>query len=166
MSPTVSGMGNSSLDTWSTGQAIQSKVWFGVLLQLRYTQCQRLLRRHNGSGPFLAEMWPSVPCSVPRSLRTVEVDSLRRPIVTLSDAFNLCQAITPDKRTGSDKRLRFVTAMLRQVFSGAQGASLAVVTTATMLAAMNARRHVFVTSDSSTSVKTTLPTPSESVPTL
>ena len=33
-------------------------------------------------------------------------------------------------------------------------------------AAMNARRHVFVTSDSSTSVKTTLPMPSEPVPTL
>ena len=30
----------------------------------------------------LAEMWPSVPSSLPRSLRTVEMDSLR-PIVTL-----------------------------------------------------------------------------------
>ena len=55
--------------------------------------------------------------------------------------------------------------MLRQVFCGAQGATLAFVTTATMLAdaltkalvhcpsllaAMNARRYVFVTSDSST----------------
>ena len=66
--------------------------------------------------------------------------------------------------------------MLRQVFCGAQGATLAFVTTATMLAdaltkalvhcpsllaAMNARRHVFVTSESSTGVKTTLPMSSE-----
>ena len=62
----------------------------------------------------LAEMWPSVPSSLPRSLRTVEMDSLRRPIVTLSDSFNLCQAVKSDKGTGSDKRLRIVTAMLRQ----------------------------------------------------
>ena len=92
------------------------------------------------------------------------MDSLRRPIATLSDSFNLCQALKSDKGTGSDKRLRIVTAMLRQVFCVAQGATLACVTTATMLAdaltkalvhcpsllaAMNARRHVFVTSDSS-----------------
>ena len=70
--------------------------------------------------------------------------------------------------------------MLRQVFCGAQGATLAFVTTATMLAdaltnalvhcpllaAMNARRHVFVTSESSTGVKTILPMPSEPTPTL
>ena len=64
--------------------------------------------------------------------------------------------------------------MLRQVFCGAQGPTLAFITTATMLAdaltkalvhspsllaAMNARRYVFVASDSSTSVKTTLPMP-------
>ena len=117
----------------------------------------------------LAEMWPSVSSSLPRSLRTVEMDSLRRPIVTLSDPFNLCQAGKSDKGTGSDKRLRIVTAMLIQVFCGAQGATLAFVTTATcsqtpcpsLLAAMNARRYVFVTSDSSTGVKTTLPMPSE-----
>ena len=131
----------------------------------------------------LADLWPSVPSSLflPRSLRTVETDSLRRPIVTPSDSFNLCQAVKSDKGTGSDKRLRIVRAMLRQVFCGAQGATLAFVTTATMLAdaltkalvhcpslpaAMNARRHVFVTSDSSTGVKTTLPMPSEPMPTL
>ena len=68
----------------------------------------------------LAEMWPSVSSSLPRSLRAVEMDSLRRPIVTLSDSFNLCQAVKSDKGTGSDKRLRIVTAMLRQVFCGAQ----------------------------------------------
>ena len=44
----------------------------------------------------LAEMWPSVPSSLPRSLRTVEMDSLRRPIVTLSDSFNFCQAPNRD----------------------------------------------------------------------
>ena len=118
-----------------------------------------------------AEMWPSVPSSHPRSLRTVEMDSLRRPIVTLSDSFNLCQAVKSDKGTGSDKRLRIVTAMLRQVFCGAKGATLAFVTKAlvhcpSLLAAMNARRHVFVTSDSSTGVKITLPMPCEPVPTL
>ena len=132
----------------------------------------------------LAETWPSVPSSLPRSLRTVEMDSLRRPIVTLSDSFNLCQAVKPDKGTGSDKRLRIVTAMLRQVFCGAQGATLAFVTTAmtatmladaltkalvhcpSLLAATNARRHVFVTSESSTGVKTTFPMSSEPMPTL
>ena len=66
--------------------------------------------------------------------------------------------------------------MLRQIFCGAHRATLAFVTTATvladaltkalvhcpsLLAAMNARRDVFVTSDSSTGVKTTLPMPSE-----
>ena len=124
-------------------------------------------------------MWPSVPSSLPRSLRTVEMDSLRRQIVTLTDSFNLCQAVKSGKGTGSDKRLRIVTAMLGQVFCGAQGATLAFVTTATMLAdaltlvdcplllaAMNARRHVFVISDSSTGVKTTLPMLSELMPTL
>ena len=86
------------------------------------------------ASEVLAEMWPSVPSTLPRSLWTVEMDSLRRPIVTLSDSFNLCQAVKSDKGTGSDKRLRIVTAMLRQVFCGAQGATLAFVTTATMLA--------------------------------
>ena len=121
-----------------------------------------------------AEMWPSFPSSLPRSLITVEMDSLRRPNVTLSDSFNLCQAVKSDKGTGSDKRLRIVTAMLRQVFCGAQGATLAFVRTATMLAdaltkalaEMNARRHVFVTSESSIGVKTTLPMSSEPMPTL
>ena len=109
------------------------------------------------------------------------MDSLRRPIVTLSDSINLCQGVKSDKGTGSHERLQIVTAMLWQVFSGAQGATLAFVTTATMLAgaltkalvhcpsllaAINARRHVFVTSDSSTSVKTSLPMPSEPMPTL
>ena len=71
--------------------------------------------------------------------------------------------------------------MLRQVFCGAQGATLAFVTTTTMIAdalakalvhcpslraAMSARRYVFVTSDSSKCVKTTLPMPSGPVPTL
>ena len=110
-----------------------------------------------------------------------EVDSLRRPIVTLSYSFNLCQAVKFGKRTGSDKRLRIVTAMVRHVFCGAPGATLAFVTTATMLgdaltkplfhcpsllAAMTAHCCVFVTSDSSTGVRTTLPTPSKAVPTL
>ena len=64
---------------------------------------------------------------------------------------------------------------------GAQGATLAFVTTATMLAdaltkalvhcpsllaAINARRYVFVTSHSSRGVKKTLTMPSEPVPTL
>ena len=70
---------------------------------------------------------------------------------------------------------------MRQVFCGAQGATLAFVTTATMLvdaltkalahcpsllAAMNARRYVFVTPDSSTGLRTTLPPPSDAVTTL
>ena len=95
--------------------------------------------------------------------------------VTLSDSFNLRQAVKSDKGTGSDKRLRIVTAMLRQVFCGAQRhlhlsrqprCSQMLVHCNSLLAAMNARRHVFVTSDSSTSVKTTLPMPSKPVPTL
>ena len=123
----------------------------------------------------LAEMWPSVPSSLPRSLRTVEMESLRRPIVTHSDSFNLCQAVKSDKGTGSDKRLRIVTAMLRQVFCGAEGSDTCVCHNG-----HDAHRHfdegpgqlsfvacgderVFVTSDSSTGVKTTLPMPSEPV---
>ena len=123
-----------------------------------------------------ADMWPSVPSSLPHSLRTVEMDSLRRPIVTLSDSFNLCQAVKSDKGTGSDKRLRIVTAMLRQVFcnlcichhshNARRRLDEGLGPLPFVLAAMNAHRHVFVTSDSSTGVRTTLPTPSESVPTL
>ena len=51
----------------------------------------------------LAEIWTSVSSSLPRSL-----DSLRRPIATLSDSFNLHQAVNSNKGTGSDKRLRIV----------------------------------------------------------
>ena len=123
----------------------------------------------------LVEMWPYVPCSLPRSLRTVEMDSLRRPIVTLSDSFNLCQAVKSDKRTGSERRLRIVTAMLRQVFCGAQSDTCACYNSHDVRRRldkglrplpMNARRYVFVTSDSSTGAKTTLLMPSEPVPTL
>ena len=166
--------GNPSSDIWFTGRAAQSIVWFGELSQAEAYSASEAVEEAQWLRSVLAEMWPSVPTSLPRSLRTVEMDSLRRPIVTLSDSFNLCQAVKSDKGTGLDKRLRIVTAMLRQVFCGAQGATLASVTTATMLAdaltkalvhcpsllaAMNARRHVFVTSDSSTGVKTTLPMP-------
>ena len=42
----------------------------------------------------------------------------------------------------------------------------ALVHCPSLLAAMNARRHVFVTSESSTGVKTTLPMFSEPMPTL
>ena len=49
----------------------------------------------------LAEMWPSVPSSLPRSL-------------------NLCQTVKSNKGTGSDKRLRIVTVMLNEVFCGRQ----------------------------------------------
>ena len=127
----------------------------------------------------LAEMRLSVPSSLPRSLRTVEMDSLRRPIVTLSDSFNLCQAVKSDKGTGSDKRLRIVAAMLGQSFVEQRERHMrlsqqprcsqmtkALVHCPSLLAAMTARRHVFLTSDSSTGVKTTLPMPSEPVQTL
>ena len=40
MSPGVSGIGNSSLDFWFTGQAVQSNVWFGVRLE-RHTPIGR-----------------------------------------------------------------------------------------------------------------------------
>ena len=130
----------------------------------------------------LEEMWPSVSISLPRSLRKVELDSLRRPIVTLADSFNLCRTVKSDKGTGSDKQLRNRDSNAEtSLLWSTGGATLAFVTTAKMLAdaltkalvhcpsllaAMNARRCVFVTSDSSTGVKTTLPMPSEPVPTL
>ena len=47
----------------------------------------------------------------------------------------------------------------------ANAVTKALVHCPSMLAALNARRHVFVTSDSSTGVKTTLPMPSEPMPT-
>ena len=95
-------------------------------LQLRITQWQKLFRRHSGPGRCSLKMWLSVPCSLPRSLRTAEEDSSRREILTLSDSFNLCQAVNPDKSIGSDKRLRIVTAMVRHVYCGTQGATLAL----------------------------------------
>ena len=62
-------------------------------------------------------MWPSVPSLSP---------------TILEDSGNGFLAQTDcdksDKGTGSDKRLLTVTAMLRQVFCGAQGATLAFVT--------------------------------------
>ena len=51
----------------------------------------------------LAEMWPSVPSTLPRSLRTVEMDSLRRPTVTLSDSFNLCQPVVKSDKTSDSE---------------------------------------------------------------
>ena len=71
--------------------------------------------------------------------------------------------------------------MIRQVFCGALGATLAFFTTATtladawrralvhcpsLLAAMNACRHMFETLDSSTGVNTIVSIPSEPMPTL
>ena len=130
-------MVNFNSDIWFTGRAARSKrVVRSTLAAEAYSvsEASEAVEEAQWLRPVLAEMWPSVPSSLPRSLRTVEMDSLRRPIVTLSDSFNLCQALKSDKGTGSDKRLRIVTAMLRQVFCGAQGATLAFLTTATMLA--------------------------------
>ena len=177
--PRLSGMVNFSSDIWFIGRAAQSNIWFGALLRLRHIQCQKLLRRLSGSDLFWLRC--GLLSRAHFRVRTVEMDSLHRSIVTLSDFFNLCQAVKSDKGTGSAKRLRIVTAMLRQVFCGAQGATLAFVTTATMLAdaltkplvhcpsllaAMNARRYVFVTSESSTEDRTNLRAPSEPAPTL
>ena len=53
-----------------------------------------------------AEMWPSVPSSLPRSLRTVEMDFLRRPIVTLSDSFKLA---APDRDSNAETSLLWST---------------------------------------------------------
>ena len=143
-------------------------------MRLRHIQCQKLLRRLSGS--YLFWLRCGLLSRAHFRVRTVEMDSLHRSIVTLSDFFNCCQAGKSDKGIRADKRLRIVTAMLRQVFCGAQGATLAFVTTATMLAdaltkplvhcpsllaAMNARHYVFLTSESSTGERTTLPAPSE-----
>ena len=145
----------SQQEAYSVSEAVEEAQWHRSVLAENVALCSSILEDSGGS--------------------------LRRPIVTLSDSFNLCQAVKSDKGTGSDNRLRILTAMLRQVFCGAQGAALCFVTTATMLAdaltkalvlwasllaAMNARRHVFMTSESSTGVKTTLPMPSEPMPTL
>ena len=168
MSPGVSGFENFSSDIWFTGRAARSNVVRSTLAAEAYSVSEA-----GRDVAFCSELSPTILEN--------SGDSLRRPTVTLSDSFNLCQAVKSDKGTGPDKRLRIVTAMLRQVFCGAQGATLALVTTATMLAealtkalvhcpsllaAMNARRHVFVTSESSTGVKTTLPMSSEPMPTL
>ena len=129
----------------------------------------------------LAEMWLSVPSSLLRSLRTVgdgflaptDCDTLRflqsLPSCQARQGYWIGQA-TPNRNGNAETSLLWST-----------GATLAFVTTATMLpdaltkvllhcpsllAAMNARRHVYVTSESSTGVKTTLPMSSEPVPTL
>ena len=105
-------MGNSSLDIWFTGQAAQSNVWFGVLSQLRHTQYQRLLRKQQWLRSVVAEMWPSVPSSLPISLKTGG-DGLCAPTDCDTLRFlQLCQAVKSDMGTGSDKQLRIVTAML------------------------------------------------------
>ena len=126
----------------------------------------------------LAEMWPSVPSSLPRSLRTVEMDFLRRPLRFLQ-SLPSCQVrqgywtgqATPNRdgnaeasllwSTGSDTCVSHDSHDARRFFDEGPGPFVS-----SLLAAMNARHHVFVTSDSSTGVKTTLPMPSVPVPTL
>ena len=62
------------------------------------------------------------------------MDSLRRPIVTLSDSFKLCQAVKSDKGTGSAKQLRNRYSNAETSLLRSTGATLGFVTTATMLA--------------------------------
>ena len=117
----------------------------------------------------LAEMWPSVSSPLPRSLRTMEMDSLRRPIVTLSDSS--CQIrqgywigqAPPNRDSNAETSLLWSTGSDTCV---SDALTKSLVHWPSLLAAMNARRYLFVTSDSSTGVKTTFPMPSEPVPTL
>ena len=151
-----------------TSSAIKRVVWSTLAADVH--SVSEAVEEAQWLRSVLAEMWPSVSCSLPR-----EDSGNGFPAPIDCDTLRLLQPLPSsktDKGTGSDKRLRIVTAMLRQVFCGAQGATLAFVTTATMvadaltnplvhwnslLAAMNARRYVFVTSESSTGERTNLP---------
>ena len=170
-------MESSSLDMWFCWTSSTIKRVVRSTLAAEAYSVSEAVEEAQWLRSVLAERWPSVPRPLPRYLRTVEMDSLRRPIVTLSDSFKLCQAVKSDKGTGSDKQLRNRYSNAETSLLRSTGATLGFVTTATMLAdaltkalthcpSLKARRYVFVTSDSSTSVKTTLPMPSELVPTL
>ena len=64
-------------------------------MRLRHIQCQKLLRRLSGSDLFWLRC--RLLSRAHFRVRTVEMDSLHRSIVTLSDFFNLCQAGKSDK---------------------------------------------------------------------
>ena len=130
-------MGSSSSDIWFTGRAAQSNVWFGVLSQLRHTQYQKLLRKQSCFGVCPGR--DAAFCSE-NSPTTLEDSGDGFPAQTDCDTLRFLQSVSSCQvrqgGTGSEKRLRIVTAMLRQVFCGVQGATLAFVTTATMYVAM------------------------------
>ena len=68
------------------------------------------------------------------SLRTVEATAHIRPVIVCTDSHNLADTVHSDAGTTSDKRLRIVTAMLRQTFASGTGMTLRWVNTHEMYA--------------------------------
>ena len=58
------------------------------------------------------------------SLRGVEATACPRPVIVCTDSHNLADTVQSDAGTASDKRLRIVTAMLRQTFAPDTGMTL------------------------------------------
>ena len=68
------------------------------------------------------------------SLREVESTACSRPVIVCTDSHNLADTVQSDAGTTSDKRLRIVTAMLRQTFGPDTGMTLRWVNTHEMYA--------------------------------
>ena len=146
---------NLAAEAYSVSEAVEEAQWLRSVPGRNVAFCSEL------SPTILEDSGGGLPaqtdCDTLRFLQSLPSCVIRQGVL--------------DQTSGSES---IVSAMLREVFCEAQEATLAFVTTATMLAdhclwllaGMNARRHVFVTCDSSTGVKTTLPMPSEPVPTL
>ena len=68
------------------------------------------------------------------SLHEVESTACSRPVIVCTDSHNLADTVQSDAGTTSDKRLRIVTAMLRQTFAPGTGMTLRWVNTHEMYA--------------------------------
>ena len=67
-------------------------------------------------------------------MREVEATACSRPVIVCTDSHNLADTVQFDAGTTSDKRLRIVTAMLRQTFAANAGMTLRWVSTHEMYA--------------------------------
>ena len=146
-----------------------------MLSQLRHTQYQRLLRRHSGSdlvwlkcGPVFGALFHDLEDGGNGFLAPTTCDTVRflqpLPCSQIRQGNWLGQA-PPNCNDAETSLLWTRSSRLSQKATMLADASTKALVRPS-LATMNARRFVFGTSDSSTGVKTTLPMPSVSVPTL
>jgi len=74
------------------------------------------------------------PSGAPVPIRTVELECVKRPLITFTDSHNLADTVGKDAGTCADKRLRIVISMLRQAFAPGEGTVLLWLQTVYMVA--------------------------------